>query len=132
MDDEFGNYLAKSNDTFTEILKTLDERGNERMSPLKATRSDSNTDSNAPIFNPDNSAKSTTQKSTRGRGSSTRGRPRGRGASTSVSSANETKTTLKGTGKTKMTSLFETLGTASKTTRPQRTTTKTICISDSD
>lgn len=142
MDEEFANFLAKSNDTYNEILKNLDERGGEKMSPPKTSSRDSvignssSNDSLAPVFNPENSAKTSTQKPTRGRGSSTRGRGRGRGASNSTS-VNETKTSSKSTGKSKMPSLFETLGTASKTARPQRAakatdTSKSIYISDSD
>lgn len=139
MDEEFLNFRTKENETYNDVLKSLDERGNEPPQPKKTSKSksvienSSSTDSLAPIFNPDSSAKTSTQKGARGRGAS--GRGRGRGASTSTA-ANETKNTSRSTSKSKMPTLMESLGTASK--RPQRGSTKaadvskTIYIDDSD
>lgn len=148
MDEEFENFKSKSSETFEDILKKLDSRGSAaKLSPVKSSSSNStigNTSSTstfAPLFNPDSSAKTSTQKTTRGRGAATRGRGRGRGASTATSDAANTTTTStrKPSARSKMPSLIDTLGTASKTSRPQRQTTaktgntsKTIYISDSD
>lgn len=142
MEEEFSNFQAKSNDTYHDILKNLDERAVfTKASPNKTTSSSSvngNSSSNvstAPVFDPDSSAKTSTQKTARGRSAPAKGRGRGRGASTSA--ANESKTTSRSTAKPKMAPLFQTLGTASKSARPQRAaakadTSKAIYISDSD